>query len=174
VDGAHVRSCVNGQPGPTAAILAAVGRWTRQEIEEAFGDYQRRADEAARSGDWSGWTEQFTEDATYIEHHFGTFSGREAIGEWITATMADYPGRHMNAFPIEWAVIDEERGWVVCQVWNRMMDAGDGRVHQEYNFTLLKYAGDGKWSYEEDIYNPLRFGAMVVEWEAAGGATGKG
>ncbi len=147
-----------------------MGRWTRDEIEAAFLDYQRRADEAARSGDWNVWIEQFTDDATYVEHHYGTFSGRAAIGEWIRATMSDYPGRHMNAFPIEWAVIDEERGWVVCQVWNRMMDIGDGRVHQEYNFTLLKYAGGGQWSYEEDIYNPLRFGAMVAEWEAAGGA----
>jgi hypothetical protein len=77
------------------------------------------------------------------------------------------PGRDMPEFPIEWYVIDEERGWVVCQVWNRMRDPGDGSVHQEYNFTLLKYAGDGKWSYEEDIYNPMRFGAMVAGWEAA-------
>ncbi len=52
----------------------------------------------------------------------------------------------MDAFPIEWAMIDEDRGWVVCQVWNRMADVGDGRVHQEYNFTLLKYAGGGRWS----------------------------
>ena len=51
---------------------------------------------------------------------------------------------------------------MVCQVWNRMKDPGDGSVHQEYNFTLLKYAGDGRWSYEEDIYNPMRFGAMVA------------
>ena len=29
------------------------------------------------------------------------------------------------------------------------------------NFTLLKYAGSGKWSYEEDIYNPAHFGEMV-------------
>ncbi len=149
-----------------------MGRWSREELEAAFADYQERAAEAARSGDWGPWVEQFTEDATYIEHHFGTFSGRREIGEWITTTMADYPGRDMDAFPIEWAVIDEERGWVVCQVWNRMRDPGDGSLHQEYNFTLLKYAGNGKWSYEEDVYNPLRFGAMVAEWEAAGGAPG--
>lgn len=146
-----------------------MARWPRKEIEAAFDDYQRRAAEAARTGDWTDWVDQFTEDATYIEHHYGTFSGREAIREWITGTMSEYPGNRMDAFPIEWAVIDEDRGWVVCQVWNRMTDVGDGRVHQEYNFTLLKYAGEGQWSYEEDVYNPLRFGAMVAEWEAAGG-----
>ena len=80
----------------------------------------------------------------------------------------------MPEFPIEWYIIDEERGWVVCHVWNRMEDPGDGSIHQEYNFTLLKYAGDNRWSYEEDIYNPMRFGAMVAEWEAARKAAAAG
>ena len=47
-----------------------------------------------------------------------------------------------------------------------MVDPGDGSLHQEYNFTLLKYAGNGKFSYEEDIYNPAGFGKMVKGWLA--------
>jgi hypothetical protein len=31
----------------------------------------------------------------------------------------------------------------------------------------LKYAGDDKWSYEEDIYNPASFSTMVEGWVAA-------
>jgi hypothetical protein len=61
-------------------------------------------------------------------------------------------------------MIDEDRGWITCQVWNRMSDPGDGSVHQAYNFTLLKYAGDNKWSYEEDIYDPKHFESMIVAW----------
>jgi hypothetical protein len=144
-----------------------MSQWTRKEIEDAFAYYQEVAAAAGSSGRWRDWADLFTEDATYIEHNFGTFHGRDAIYEWISSCMADYPGRDMPEFPIEWYVIDEDRGWVVCQVWNRMRDPGDGSVHQEYNFTLLKYAGDQRWSYEEDIYNPLRFGAMVEGWEAA-------
>ena len=90
--------------------------------------------------------------------------GGEAIRTWITTTMAQPVNCDMRFFPIEWYVIDEERGWVVCQVWNRMIDPGDGSLHQAYNFTLLKYAGEGKWSYEEDIYNPGHFKEMVVGW----------
>ena len=95
---------------------------------------------------------------------FGRFGGREAIRRWITTTMAQPVNDQMQFFPIEWYVIDDERGWVVCQVWNRMVDPGDGSIHQEYNFTLLKYAGANQWSYEEDIYNPAGFGTMVQGW----------
>jgi hypothetical protein len=49
-----------------------------------------------------------------------------------------------------------------------MVDPGDGSLHQAYNFTLLKYAGNGKWSFEEDIYNPTHFGTMMKGWFAAG------
>ena len=30
--------------------------------------------------------------------------------------------------------------------------------------TVLKYAGDGKWSYEEDAYNPMNFLVMVQDY----------
>ena len=43
---------------------------------------------AGTSGDWNDWADLFTEDATYVEHGFGTFGGREAIRRWITETMA--------------------------------------------------------------------------------------
>ena len=141
-----------------------MSRWSRSELEEAFAHYQAVALEAGTSGDWNAWADLFTEDATYVEHLFGRFGGREAIRRWITTTMTEPVNDQMQFFPIEWYVIDEDRGWVVCQVWNRMVDPGDGSVHQEYNFTLLKYAGDNRWSYEEDIYTPAGFVTMVQGW----------
>lgn len=144
-----------------------MGRWSRDEIEDAFERYQRAALVAGTTGDWNGWADCFTEDATYVEHHYGTFGGREAIRRWITETMSTWPGSDMPHFPVEWHVIDEDRGWVVCQVWNRMADPGDGSLHQAYNFTLLKYAGNGLWSYEEDIYNPAAFATMIQGWTEA-------
>jgi hypothetical protein len=81
--------------------------------------------------------------------------------------MAESPNNEMKYFPVEWYIVDEDRAWVVCQVWNRMADPGDGSLHQAYNFTLLKYAGDDKWSYEEDIYNPKCFQEMIKGWFAA-------
>lgn len=143
-----------------------MGRWTRQELEEQFAHYEAVAQQAAASGDWNAWAELFTEDAEYIEHLYGTMRGREAIRAWITETMSSYPGDQMTAFPVEWSIVDEDRGWIACQIWNRMADPGDGSVHQAYNFTLLKYAGDGLWASEEDIYNPAHFVSMIEAWQS--------
>ncbi len=141
-----------------------MGRWSREELEEAFQLYQETALKAGTSGDWRPWADLFTEDATYVEHHFGTIGGREAIYNWIQETMSKPINREMKHFPMEWYVIDEEKGWVICQVWNRMVDPGDGSVHQQYNITILRYAGDMKWSYEEDAYNPANFATMIKGW----------
>ncbi len=142
-----------------------MGRWTRTEIEEAFETYQAAARHGGTTGDWEPWANCFTEDATYVEHLYGRMGGRAAILRWITETMSTPPGDQMPHFPIEWYIVDEERAWIVCQVWNRMADPGDGSLHQEYNFTLLKYAGEGQFSYEEDIYNPTHFATMIGDWE---------
>jgi len=141
-----------------------MGKWSRSELERSFEHYQQTALAAGRSGDWDAWADLFTEDATYVEHPFGTLGGREAIRRWITKTMAKSPNNQMKYFPMEWYMIDEDRGWIVCQVWNRMEDPGDGSLHQAYNFTLLKYAGRGLWSYEEDVYNPSHFQEMIRGW----------
>ena len=45
-----------------------------------------------------------------------------------------------------------------------MVDPGDGSIHQEHNITILRYAGNMKWSYEEDVYNPEHFAEMIKGW----------
>ena len=142
-----------------------MGRFSRDELEAAFAAYQETAATAGATGDWNACAEQFTDDATYVEHHYGRFEGREAIRTWITETMSTFPGNRMPEFPVDWYVVDEERGWIVCQLENRMADPGDGSVHQAANITILHYAGDGLWSYEEDVYNPAHFATMLQEWQ---------
>ena len=138
--------------------------FSRRELEAEFEAYVARGAEAGRSGDWSPWADQFTDDAVYVEHLFGRFEGREAIRTWITSTMSEFPNDQFTSFPIEWAVFDEDRGWIVCEVQNRLTDPGDGTIFQASNFTRLAYAGDGQWSYEEDVYNPQSMADAVQRW----------
>ena len=149
-----------------------MGTYSRQEIEEAFQHFQDAAERSAKSGDWTEWSECFTEDATYYEHHYGRFHGRKEIYDWIQSTMTQPVVDAMRSFPIDWYVIDEERGWVLCSVWNQMDDPGDGSLHREYNWTMLHYGGNGKFSYEEDLYNPTEFETMIKGWLEAKKAAG--
>ena len=141
---------------PTRGIV----RWVSTRGTRSSGRTRTTAAvaaEAGASGDWDPWADLFTEDAEYFEHLYGTFQGREAIRTWITHHDGRVPlNSEMTDFPADWWVIDEERGWVVCAVWNRMQDLGDGELHQAINWSLLKYAGNNQWSYEEDIYNVER------------------
>jgi hypothetical protein len=147
-------------------------RWSRGELEQAHQHFMDTATRCAAAGEWRDWADLFTDDATYVEHTFGTFHGRQEIHSWISATMAEWPNRAMTLFPHAWCVCDEARGWWICRIENRFRDPGDGSVHQAHNITVLHYAGDMKFSYEEDAYNPANFGPVVTAWLAANEANG--
>jgi hypothetical protein len=150
-----------------------VNPFPRAELDAAFANYQQVVDEIATSREWERFADLFTPDATYIEHAYGTFQGRAEIREWIVRTMTTFPGSSMVAFPPRWSVIDEERGWVVCEIRNIMADPGDRSVHEEPNITILRYAGEGLFASEEDVYNPMRYLPMVRDWAMVANAHGR-
>jgi hypothetical protein len=141
-----------------------MARWKRKEIEAAFDTFQAAALKGGTTGDWTDWGNCFTEDATYFEHHYGRFWGRENITAWISKTMAEFPASEMIAFPVRWHSIDVDKGWVICEIMNRMRDLGDGHIYEEPNITILHYAGGGLFKYEEDAYNPANMGTMIGRW----------
>jgi ketosteroid isomerase-like protein len=146
-----------------------MGRFTRQELEQALERYNRARDESSRTGDWSLWADLFTEDALYVEHAFGEFRGRPAIRAWITKVMAPFP--HMT-FPQDWVAFDEDNGAIVFQCQNRLEHPTDpgGAPFEFPSWTRLLYAGNGLFCGEEDVYNPARDANRVVAaWIAAGG-----
>ena len=146
--------------------------WSREELAEAFAGYQRTVEKCVEAGDWSTYADMFTEDARYVEHAYGTFTGRDEIRAWVTRTMSSFPGRVMTSFPANWSVFDTDRGWAICEIDNPMADPGDGSSHAAANVTILEYAGDGLWSREEDVYNPLEFLRMASGWCRAAEAAG--
>jgi hypothetical protein len=146
-----------------------MGKFTRQELQQALAIYNKARDESSRTGDWSIWAGVFTEDAHYIEHAFGEFRGRAAIREWITKVMAPFP---YMTFPQDWVAFDEDTGAIIFQCQNRLDHPTDpnGEPFQFPTWTRMVYAGNGLFSSEEDIYNPLRDANRVITaWSKAGG-----
>ncbi len=126
-------------------------QFDRAEVEQALRDYEQRGRVAVETGDWATWAQQFSDDAIYVEHQYGVMRGQPAISAWITDTMQ---GHALELeFPIEWYVIDNDL--VVIYVPNRYPKHDDGLAYQFGCMTILCYAGDGKWCYEEDLYNAL-------------------
>ncbi|MAU82651.1 nuclear transport factor 2 family protein [Gordonia sp. Z-3] len=138
--------------------------YSHAELDDAFRVFQKTVAEIAVTRDWDRFAEMFTTDARYIEHALGTMAGREEIRTWIWKTMTTFPGSHMTGFPALWHVVDAPTGRVICEVDNPMRDPGDGTHITATNLTILTYAGDGLWSCEEDVYNPLEFGQAAARW----------
>jgi len=138
-----------------------MSQWTRNEIEDAYRDFVAAGD----AQDWDAWADLHSEDGVWVEHHLGTFRGREAIRAAIKKTMASAPPME---FPVAWHVIEDQR--VVFYPWQVLPDpAGGNEVFRFGCVTILEYAGHGLWSYQEDLYNPSEAEAVVKRWLAAGG-----
>jgi hypothetical protein len=138
-------------------VLAGV----REEIETAW----RHIVAVADASDWNGWADLHTPDCVWVEHHLGTFRGREAIRQAILEAMEPVP---MMQFPVEWVAFEGNR--VVYYPWQVLPDpAGGDELYRFGCVTILEYAGNGLWSYQEDLYNPAEGQAVFKRWMEAGG-----
>jgi len=136
-------------------------KFSRSEVEAEYQTFV----EAGDAGDWNAWADLHSEDGVWVEHHLGTFRGREAIRKAICEVMVPVP---MMLFPVEWHVIEGNR--VVFYPWQVMPDPkGRDEVYRFGCVTILEYAGDGLWSYQEDLYNPKEAADLIARWRAAGG-----
>ncbi len=144
------------------------GAVPRAEVEAALKQYFVVANEGARTGDWNPWADLFTEDAVYVEHAYGVIRGREGIRDWVTTVTGSKPTELRMA--AGWHVIDNDLCVVYAPNWHPAPDGG-----QPYQFNaiaILCYAGDGKWCYEEDVYNTAEAQRVHQAFAAAKQAAG--
>ena len=135
--------------------------FSRDEIHAAW---QRRM-ALQDADDWAGFGLTFTEDAVYHEHHYGVFRGREAILDCLVPVMGYYKGCR---YPVEWVCIDGNR--VVHKWLNRLPGRrADGSFFEFAGVTAMEYAGNGQFSFQEDIYNRVETDQVIDEWKAATG-----
>ena len=146
-------------PEPSPTVFA------REEIAREFDLYRERGRLAVATGDWDQWADQFAPDARYYEHHYGKFASQTEIREWIVGVMQPFPTME---FPTAWYSIDGNR--ICALIPNVLPDPAGADAYFGFDvFVILHYAGNGKWSYEEDVYNPREAQATVGAWVAAGG-----
>src|SRR5262245_15929494 len=146
----------------TALVRSAAMPFDRDEVEAAFRNYWALG---AVGEDWDAWCDEcFTDDVTYIEHILGSKQGREAVRAWIKPTMAEY-GEIYTAY--EWHMIGDD-GRVVVYMQNRRDNPDRDAPPIDFpGMTVLQYAGDGKFSLEEDFWSLPEGIATAKEYAAA-------
>ena len=116
-------------------VPAPCRHFSRAEMEREFEAYQERGASPARRA--TGAPGPTSSPRTPSTSSTSTVASRAArrSARGSRSTMTVFPNDQFTYFPIEWAVFDEERGWIVCEVQNRLNDLGDGKIYQASNFT---------------------------------------
>jgi ketosteroid isomerase-like protein len=118
---------------------------------------------AIEAGDktWIDLAELFTDDAVYIDPAWGRVTGIDAIREFFVESMT---GLEDWRFPILFTAVE---GDDVVTVWRQVLPGSrdDGRPYEQTGVSLLHYAGEGRFDFEEDLLNM----AHVLEDLAASG-----
>ncbi len=129
-----------------------------EEVEREFRRYWRvgLVDE-----DWPAWCQLFTDDVVYDERILGTLRGRVAVQSWIVPLMEKWPEIY--------GVYDwhdaQPSGRVFFRMINRRDRPGGGPALDFPGITILQYAGDGRWSRQEDYWGTLAARETAIEYE---------
>ena len=124
----------------------------REEVQatvQRYHELRERIDEGLEPDAFGVLADFYTEDAVYIDGAWGRIEGREAIAHWLVDSML---GMEDWKFPIEFTAIE---GNDVVVKWTQIMPRtrADGTPYRQSGYSRLIYAGQGKFSYEEDTYN---------------------
>ena len=118
----------------------------REEVEAAFEHWWSVGNAGE---DWEAWVQLFTPDVHYLDHFWGPLDGHAQVDAWIHAVMKGVP----EIYGVyEWHVIDGDR--VVFHYQNRRDHPADPAAWFDFaGLSVLTYAGDGRWSAEEDFWD---------------------
>ncbi len=102
-----------------------------------------------RAATWIDLADFFTDDAVYIDPAWGRIQGIDEIRAFLVDSMR---GLEDWRFPIRFAAIE---GDDVVTVWSQILPGSchDGQPYRQTGVSILRYAGDGRFSYEEDLLN---------------------
>ena len=126
----------------------------REEVEAAVRRYvelRQRIDAGDEEQAFGILADLYTDDAVYIDAAWGRLEGRPAIDDWLVESMVGLEDWH---FPVEFTAIEGDH---VIVKWTQVLPTNrpDGSPYTQSAYSHLIYAGDGKFSYEEDTYNMI-------------------
>lgn len=124
---------------------------------------------AAEKGEaqWCEIADLFTEDAEFYDSSWGRHQGRENLRQFLIDSMA---GIENWTFPVQWQMIEGNR--LLARWVNRLPgQRKDGTHFDVPAFTTLIYAGNGLFSWEEDLYDTAHLHEVIAE---SGWQPGKG
>ena len=125
-------------PHPEAEVRATVDRYVALRARIEAGERT-----------WTDLADLFTDDAVYVDPAWGRIQGIDEIRAFLVDSMRGLEDWH---FPIRFTAID---GDDVVTVWDQVLPGTrpDGRPYTQTGVSLLQYAGDGRFCFEEDLLN---------------------
>ena len=132
----------------------------RKEVQKAVDTLHKLRDKAS-AGEigWEAMVDMFTDDATYIDPAWGRYKGRDNIRQFLRDSMQ---GLKDWKFPTDWYVIEGNR--VISRFRNRLPGRpADGTYYDVPGVSIIEYAGNGKFSFEEDVINMVHLYEVLTE-----------
>ena len=131
--------------------------YPRAEVEQAVRRYldHRQALDLGEAP-WSSVADLFTEDAVFIDAAWGRVEGRAGIAQLMDDAMAGLDG---FSYPTDVVAIADDD---VLIKWRQVVSGLPGGDCEHTGVTILRYAGGGLFSFEEDLMNVAVVGADLL------------
>lgn len=132
------------------------------ELQATVDDYLAlRAAIEAGDATWVDLARFFTDDAVYIDPAWGRIQGIEEIRTFLDESMR---GLEDWRFPVTAAAVDGDH---LLVRWTQILPGGQ----RQSGSSTLRYAGGGRFDYEEDLLNMVH---VLEDLRASGWRPGPG
>jgi ketosteroid isomerase-like protein len=140
----------------------------KSEIREVYDRLVATRDRIDRQElPWDALAEFFTEDVVYIDQGWGRIEGLENVKKFFVESMAGLEGW---SFPRTFTAVD---GNQLISGWQNRLPGrrADGSYYEALGISVLIYAGNGRFSYDEDILNMVHVYELIQEsgWQPGPG-----
>ncbi len=147
---------------------SAQARFQQEELAQAYEAYKKTR-ERIDAGElwWDALRDHFTSDATFVDPAWGRVDGLDAIVQFLEDSMR---GLEDWTFPLEWIAFE---GDCLITGWQNRLPGHrpDGSYYQVPGMSRIRYAGDGKFSFEQDLINMVHMLEVMKEsgWKPGAG-----